>query len=1232
MNKKGTSLALALSLCLTMLPTTAWAAEPAAQSEGTGVVQQEETSEAVAEVSGEGVGGQYATLEDAFAEAAKCSIGHATITLLSNVTLTEDVTVPSSKSTILNVGEYAVTGAGNIQVEEYGYLSIHGKGTIHCPVCVGPQARFWAEWSEWSGTVDTLVVSSEVDSCDVGGGTYKTISSMDNPWELVKILDDCAFRGEDENYVRCDTVVTKDSPVQNVTATACYHTPIDGANGHCDYCNEDMLARIGEQGYYRLWDGTQENSAMNQVKSGQTVTLLRDQGEVKARPDTDYTFDLNGKTVSSLIIEKGQPKIADSVGTGSIGTLTIANDLTIVDLLPEGEKFLINGRRMYKEGLASITDKTISDLRLAPPAVQSVEITTDKETYYAGDAIHLTANVTKAEGVPEGEPVTYQWYSVSYDGTATPLSAMTGPTMATLDAHWGTHTYRCAATCEGHTTNSPDLKVKVNQVDLSQGTITIDQDTNFVFKPDSENSGAGEIQSIYPKNITVTCNGRKLKYAQTEAGSDYTLSGLSGANAGEYTLTVKGRDNYTGTLTKTWTIAPMTLRSLGLPPEISKVYDGTTAAPDDLTESKGYFTYGDGNSLRLANNTDFTFSAEYDSSEAGTDKVLFAHVKLLNENYTFENGAKEKDFTYNRLKSYSVTPATAPETDPIQLLITNNHAATYTIDLAAHLPQLEAPRTYGTVTYDPSFSVAYGYLGGTHKLENGVLTLDVLANDTDLTGNMGKVTVKVQSTNYEPFELIINVEATNKLVPTGEPTLTPAMLTYGQTLSAITLSGTMQADGKDVPGTFAWVQPDVTPDVGPYAAAWTFTPSDTATYASVEGVTNVTVAKATPTGAPKYTPITASGKTLADTKLTVEGADFSVSGTVAWDLPADTAVAANTAYAWTFTPDDTTHYNTLTGSITLYSVSHSGGGGGGSSSGKNTTTTNPNGTTTKTETRSDGTTVSTTTDSTGTVRDTEVKLSDQTVTDAKKNDGSVTLPATAAPAQDSADAPTISVKLPGGQTDVKVTIPVTNPTPGTVAVRVNPDGTEESIKEAALTDDGLTLTLTGDTTLKVLDNTKYFTDTKDHWAADAISFVTARDLFQGTGKGQFTPDASMTRAMLWTVLARVNNADRTAGSNWYTPGQTWAKQAGISDGRSPNAPVTREQLATMLWRAAGSPQAQADLSKFTDAPALAPYAQNAMDWAVSQGLIQGTGSNTLSPQTPATRAQLAAILAAYLSK
>lgn len=543
-------------------------------------------------------------------------------------------------------------------------------------------------------------------------------------------------------------------------------------------------------------------------------------------------------------------------------------------------------------------------------------------------------------------------------------------------------------------------------------------------------------------------------------------------------------------------------------------------------------------------------------------------------------------------------------------------------------------------------------IGGTLQLIDGA-TEPVYQLPADLS--VGEYTYRVTFTadGYsKSADITITITATNKIVPTGEPTLSTKTLTYGQALSAIKLSGKLHdnVNNKDVEGMFTWADSTVKPNAGSYEAAWKFTPTDGDTYAEANGTVTITVNKAKPTGEPIYTKITAANKTLKDAPLTPNASW--PTGTIQWvdkdgkPLPASTQVQANTKYTWSFTPADAANYNGATGSVTLYAVS-SGGGSSSSGSGKTdtTTTTKPDGTKVQTETKKDGSTVKTTTNpngssvtetkaadgSTGTVKTdkngqttAETTLSSKAIETAKRNGEPVTAPVEVKATRNSDTAPTVKIELPRNSGETKVEIPVSNVKPGTVAVLVHADGTEEIVKNSLPTENGIQLTVNGGATVKIVDNSKDFADTRNHWAKDAIDFVSARGLVSGMSDSIYAPNNSTTRAQLWTVLARQADADLTGGANWYEKAQAWAKEKGISDGANPNGTINRAQMVTMLWRAMDQPAAASGAS-FADVPADSYYA-SAVAWAVENGITDGVGGGHFDPNSTCTRAQIATFL------
>jgi len=305
------------------------------------------------------------------------------------------------------------------------------------------------------------------------------------------------------------------------------------------------------------------------------------------------------------------------------------------------------------------------------------------------------------------------------------------------------------------------------------------------------------------------------------------------------------------------------------------------------------------------------------------------------------------------------------------------------------------------------------------------------------------------------------------------------------------------------------------------------------------------------------------------------------------------------------------------------------------------TTTNTDGSTSVVETTKDGTVTETVTTADG-VSGTVVTNPEGTVTEitakvpASADGESVKLPLEVTASTNSADAVPIDVTVPASVDNVTVTIPVKDAAPGTVIVLVHEDGTEEVVPKTVLNEDGLAVNLDGSATIKVVDNSKRFNDTENHWAGDAITFVSSRELFNGVGNDDFAPEQTMDRAMLATVLWRLEGkqeadvndtfSDVESGT-WYTDAINWAAEAGIitgyGDSYGTNDPITREQMVTILYRLSGSPAVSGSVEGASD------WAADAMAWAVEIGLLQGDG-NGLNPQGTATRAQVSTILMRYM--
>jgi len=183
--------------------------------------------------------------------------------------------------------------------------------------------------------------------------------------------------------------------------------------------------------------------------------------------------------------------------------------------------------------------------------------------------------------------------------------------------------------------------------------------------------------------------------------------------------------------------------------------------------------------------------------------------------------------------------------------------------------------------------------------------------------------------------------------------------------------------------------------------------------------------------------------------------------------------------------------------------------------------------------------------------------------------------------------------------------------------------------------DGTTFTMPDhDVTVRV-----YFTDgaalpftdvSAGAWYFDAIGYVYVGGLMDGVSDTLFDPDGTMTRAMVWAILARVDG-ETVTGDGWIETAREWAVAEGVSDGENATDYVTREQLATMLWRYAGEPETDGSgVGVFDDGETVSIWAFDAMSWALNNGVITGVSDDALLPANTATRAQCAAMLMRFV--
>ena len=837
-----------------------------------------------------------------------------------------------------------ITGSGNIgNIFQYlivknGTLDLSGwtGDHIYQVTLNGADSHFINPTG--AGKIYGLAFIKGAATASLNGGRYDEIAyEGDNGIELGDLLaEGYAFRQEDGTFLECAKKLENKDTVKNVEVVRCPHSKI-GTNGTCAYCGKTGIqATVGSKIYEDV------DTAVTEWLSGTaagTLTLYSNYSnsrvDFSSASGKTLVLDLNGFAFNKdiamtlggagLTIRDSREKTSSQ---GAFGPITADNGA----LTLESGGYL-QGLTIPKESTATVLlrDGKVSGLDCPKPvytllpdgyALMNGNITVDPTSILSVGTATYTIKNAKTQLISKEESgsttfnsgtipfalslktddseigkMSFEWYRIDSDGKAVKLAGsnedMTPDEngVYTFDAAYakmgfdgwnsmtpGTYDVMCVVI--GKESNGAycwqtpmrGYELTVTPASIENAEVTVD-DSGLTYN--------GRQQS---PTVTVKLGDKTL-----EQNKDYTISGNTGTNAGKYTtLTITGKGNYTGKKERIgWEIkpAPLTITVAGT---VSKPYDGTDTADADVTFS------GLQNGETLTKGTDYTVTAKYDSASVGGGKSVTGTVTLSGtiKRYVLSGSAISATGT--------ITKAAAPTSTEGKLTVTNRRAHTYEVDLAALLPELASPCAYGEITYSElgvvmDSSNISGYYTGGAKIEGGRLTLPIQAVETDKTGTIGEVRVKVTTDNYQDFTLTIHVDAANKIVPTGAPTLSRNTLVWGEKLSSIALSGTMM-DGEDkVEGTFTWDAPDAVPDrMDPYRAAWTFTPKDTARYTETTGSVEIAMEKAAPAGAPGYTKIAASGKTLKDAALTV--GTIQPAGTIRWDLAETTTVAANTAY------------------------------------------------------------------------------------------------------------------------------------------------------------------------------------------------------------------------------------------------------------------------------------------------------------------------------------------------
>ncbi|MBS5333819.1 MAG: S-layer homology domain-containing protein, partial [Subdoligranulum variabile] len=800
--------------------------------------------------------------------------------------------------------------------------------------------------SDWQGPAASGIAISYIKSgthiqqlengaLPTNAGTYTASITLDNATASVEYTIAKAAPTASDFTFTAPTSLTYDGNVKSATVSPAKAGTVDVIVKYYDKDGEEATPKNAGEYTVKIdvAESTNYAAANGLTADGWKFSIT------KAAAPTMQPIELtviNGLAKTYLVNLPALPALGDNCKYGSIKY--------------EACNFNLIGVGGYANSTAMITSN--DEFQLNVPAVESqtegsvgtvgVKITTDNYQ----DMLLTVKVIAKNKIVPvlDGEitatPITFgQILRVStitgtmkddgkpVEGTFEWTYPSTKPDKAgDYEADW---TFTPAAGYEEYATATGTVTIKVNKATPTFTAPTAQENLTYT----------GQEQALITAGSVTDYS--TMQYSLTENGT-YSQDIPTGTDAGAYTVwyRVIGDANHKDTAPASVAVSigkkPLTIT--GVTAE-SKPYDGTKNAGITSVTFDG---------VNLNRGTDYTVTANFDDASVDSGKNVTATVTLMGQaakNYALEQSSFPT--------TGSITKAAAPDfTKETALTIVNGYEKTYTVTLPA-LPTLETPKEYGAPTYElGGITLDGSYYTGGAKVENGKLILPIQKNDVKTTGPVGTVTVVIKSTNYEDITLTVNVNATNKLVPT----------VTAPTANALTYNGAEQAlvtAGKTTGGTMLYrldnsewsEQLPTAKNAGEYTV-W-YKVQGNAEYADVaEQNVTVTVAKksVTVTALDKsaYTGSTAPdlGSPEADKDYKVEGlvgAD-TLSGTVTLDYAQtpDMSKTGETAINITGTlSNDNYEITYVSGTLTVSKQSSSddgsssggSGGDGGSSSG-----------------------------------------------------------------------------------------------------------------------------------------------------------------------------------------------------------------------------------------------------------------------------------------------------------
>jgi len=743
-----------------------------------------------------------------------------------------------------------------------------------------------------------------------------------------------------------------------------------------------------------------------------------------------------------------------------------------------------------------------------------------------------TFGETLEDYVLTGKPSGAGADTVLYTGTlrdgSTTYSSATKPTQA--------GTYKVSVQCETATVIYKAESASFTIAPKSIAGAAVELGTALTY------TGASQTQTV----TSVVKDG-------TVPAAAYELSNNTGTNAGQYTLTVaaKTTGNYTGAVAKSFPIAP---KSITPAVTVTGTYAFTGSA---VTPT---YTVKDGATALAASDYTAAFGANVN---AGTDAGSVTITAKDSGNYTFP--AVTTAFDIGKAAAQTIADQTVSQ----KFSVTAEQSK-----LVAGL----MPANAGTLTYTKGSESETGTVTVSRWSVDAASGLVKYTLTGGAVGAIVTLPVTIGSDNYADSTVNVKVTLTDKDVP--DVTAGDISVTYtGSAVPASAITGTATFNGTAVPGTWSWKaipaqELTTVANSGPKIVV--FTPDNTDAYAAVEKTITLTIAKATPTGAPTYAAINVSGKTLLDAALTA-GTIAPAGGAIAWDLGDTATVTANASYAWTYTPADPANYNNLTGSITPYVVSY----GGGSVVSNCTLTFQTNG--------------------------------GSAITAISKTSGTTVDLASYQPTRD-------GYTFAGWFSDAALTVAVTS-VKLTADTTVYAKWTRNAVNPFTDVPDGAYY---HDAVLWALG--KNVTDGTTPATFSPAEHCTRAQVVTFLWRAMGSPEPA----------GKTNPFTDVSPDAYYYKAVLWAVEQGITKGTSdtafsPDETVTRAQFVTFLWRAASLPTA-GGTNPFADVTDPDMYYYQAVLWAAEQGVTDGTTPTAFNPGGACNRGQVVTFLYRYLGK